>query len=61
MYTYVHMATNGHAGSGHKVYILNMHDFHLKVRFAYFYISFSLTPLNSYIFVNKNFQTYIEK
>lgn len=61
MYTYVHIATNGHAGRGHKVYILNMHDFHLKAHFAYFYINFSLTPLNSYIFVNKNFQTYIEK
>lgn len=57
MYTHVHMSTNGHAGRDRKVYILNMHDFHLKVHFAYFYINFALIPLNS----NKNFQTYIEK
>lgn len=41
--------------------ILNMLDVHLKVHFPYFHINFSLTPFNSYIFANKNFQTYIEK
>lgn len=53
------MPTNEHAGRDHKVYILNTHDLHLKVHFPCFYINFSLTPLNSYIFANKNFQTYI--